>query len=74
MSFVFIIAAIAALALALVLVGKWQRRHRMTMPLGEDWWPEFERQFRAYVALHQKAGIEAGEVPNAGNTPVEPDR
>lgn len=48
---------IAAVVLALGVGAIWAARRRAQTPvdLCGDWWPEFERQFRAYAAQHDAA-------------------
>lgn len=48
---------IAAVVLALGVGAIWTARRRAQMPaeLRGDWWPQFERQFRAYAAEHDPA-------------------
>jgi hypothetical protein len=48
---VLIIFAVAIAVLgALVMVWYGRRRGGAPTELSGDWWPEFEREFRAYVA------------------------
>lgn len=49
--------AIAAVVLALGAGAIWSARRRAQVPvdLCGDWWPKFERQFRAYAAEHGAA-------------------
>jgi hypothetical protein len=48
---VVIIAVIPALICGVVLVAR-EVRARRPEELRGDWWPEFERQFRAYAGQH----------------------
>jgi len=62
-----IILMVAGLALAagLCLAGAWRlhRRRRAAMLLEEDWWPGFEREFRAYAARCERRTPTRRRVP-----------
>lgn len=54
-----IVVAIAACGTCLILAGA--RRLRTPRELRGDWWPEFEREFRAYAARRDRAGTRERE-------------
>ena len=58
---IILLVAAWTLTVGLCLFGAWERHHRETAPvqraerrtpmeLNENWWPEFEREFRDYAA------------------------
>lgn len=50
-----ILIAAVVLALGVAAICAARRRAQMPTELCGDWWPQFERQFRAYAAEHDAA-------------------
>jgi hypothetical protein len=50
---------VIALVVAVRLAAPWVRRLRVHFQLRGDWWPSFEREFRAYASRAWEAAREA---------------
>jgi hypothetical protein len=56
----------AVLLVALVAAFVLRKADRAPAPLRDDWWPDFEREFRVYVQRHARPAAETrGERPAA---------
>jgi hypothetical protein len=55
---VLIVVAVVLVALLVPLSVRRLRRRRMASELRGDWWPRFEREFRAYASRSWQAARE----------------